>query len=607
MLTRLFTDFLIISVTTSLVILGLKLASPLLHKNYTARWKYWVWMIVAIRLLFPFHFSFATSLVQINVPEYTMIGTVFQGSSPSNAQENSTVATQNELPGHAVEPLSHMLSVLDILSIIWMSGLVLFLLYHFIGYFLYRKQALRWSRPILNQSVTARIKQAFNEMNVKSSVTVLTSEKVPNPMLVGFLKPVLFLPHENYTNEELEFIVKHELVHFKRFDIGYKLLLLIVQAIHWFNPFVWLMVREAGREIEMYCDETVVRGQSLTYRKRYCEAILSAMQDKHIRPSALSTNFAGGKHTMKQRFKSILSMKKKRSGLTLFCTVILTLGMLAAFTNVTNGSSASFKPGTIYSSLDGKQVVSYDAGNSYSINAEGNVSISYRNGEVTAKTPLKVDMTRESRNRGISESGFFISEDKTAIVYNPQPDKLSPLHVLISDDMGRTWNDIIVQGARGNELFIGFTSKKDGWMVSGHSRGVGSALNYVFQTSDGGKTWEEVGNPNDVYSEHLTAAGFANKDIGFLGFRYYSDYGPVIYWTKDRGQSWARLPVSLPEKFDEYRKNPLSPIFNGKEGLFPIAVKDKELEDIGTIYLTSKDGGLTWVYDESYDKLKSHK
>lgn len=310
---------------------------------------------------------------------------------------------------------------------------------------------------------------------------------------------------------------------------------------------------------------------------------------------------------MKQRFKSILSMKKKRSGLTLFCTVILTLGMLAAFTNVTNGSSASFKPGTIYSSLDGKQVVSYDAGNSYSINAEGNVSISYRNGEVTAKTPLKVDMTRESRNRGISESGFFISEDKTAIVYNPQPDKLSPLHVLISDDMGRTWNDIIVQGARGNELFIGFTSKKDGWMVSGHSRGVGSALNYVFQTSDGGKTWEEVGNPNDVYSEHLTAAGFANKDIGFLGFRYYSDYGPVIYWTKDRGQSWARLPVSLPEKFDEYRKNPLSPIFNGKEGLFPIAVKDKELEDIGTIYLTSKDGGLTWVYDESYDKLKSHK
>ncbi|WP_248925066.1 hypothetical protein [Paenibacillus hamazuiensis] len=121
---------------------------------------------------------------------------------------------------------------------------------------------------------------------------------------------------------------------------------------------------------------------------------------------------------MKQRFKSILS-KKKQNGAALLCAVILTLGVLAVCTNVTNGSGAAIKPGTIYSSLDGKQVVSFDAGNSYSINAEGIVSVSYRNGEVTAQTPLKLDMTRNETDRGISEGGFFISEDKTAIVYNP--------------------------------------------------------------------------------------------------------------------------------------------------------------------------------------------
>lgn len=78
-------------------------------------------------------------------------------------------------------------------------------------------------------------------------------------------------------------------------------------------------------------------------------------------------------------------------------------------------------------------------------------------------------MSSESlTDKGLSAGGFFISEDKTAIVYNPNPDQLSPLHVLISDDKG--------------------------------------------------KTQEEIGNPNETYSEHLADVGFSNEDIGFLGF-----------------------------------------------------------------------------------------
>ncbi len=304
---------------------------------------------------------------------------------------------------------------------------------------------------------------------------------------------------------------------------------------------------------------------------------------------------------MKQRFMSILSIKKRNS-VVLLCSVVLLIGTLSACINFTDGSQA-FKPGTIYSSINGKQIIVHDAGNSYSIDEDGTVSISYQNGAVTTKTPLKLDMTKRAWGRGISESGFFISEDKTAIVYGSSDEKSSPLQVLISDDMGKTWNDYTIPGAKGHEFFIGFTNKNHGWLVSGASRGVASALNYVFQTSDGGKTWEEIGNPNDIYSEHLTGAGFSSKDIGFLGYRYFMDDGPVIYWTKDQGKSWDRLSVSLPEKFNQYKKDPLSPIFNGEVGLFPIALIDKDAEVVGTIFLSSKDGGLTWVYDEKYDKL----
>lgn len=286
--------------------------------------------------------------------------------------------------------------------------------------------------------------------------------------------------------------------------------------------------------------------------------------------------------------------KKPKSGILLW-TIVLMLGVSVASATITGCSNSAIEPGTIYSSLDGQQVVAYDAGHSYSISTEGKVAVIY--GETVVQTPLQVDMTRESLvDKGLSAGGFFISEDKTAIVYNRNPEKLSPIHVLISDDKGSTWNDYSIPGASGNELFIGFLSKDEGWMISGHAAGVGSALNAVFQTLDGGQTWEEIGSPNEIYSEHLTGAGFSSKDIGFLGFRYYQDAGPEIYWTKDRGASWEKLAVTLPEKFDAYKKTPLSPVFIGENGRFPLLLTSHEDGPTDTIYLSSKDGGLTWNY-----------
>lgn len=610
MFTSLFTDFMMISFTTSLVGIILIMLSSFLGKHYTAKLKYWIWMMLSVRLLLPFNFSFINTdnSIEIQVPQFLYIDNRIQGPiQGSHVIQNNMMVTQ-----HPSESVSYMPSLMDIVTLVWLIGIVFFLLYHFIGYYLFRKEALRWSSEILNKEASAKIKQVFKEMNVSSTtMAVLISGKVPNPMLVGFKKTILFLPHEEYSEDELEFIIKHELVHYKRNDTLYKLLLLFVRAIHWFNPFVWFMVREASREIEMYCDDTVVREQNLSYRKKYCETILSAM--KNTRHLALSTNLSGGKNFMKQRFKSILNMNKKRNGAIPFCTVLLLLGMigvLSACTNVVNGQGSTFKPGTLYSISSGGKMVTYDAGNSYLLDAEGNVSVSYQNGKVKANVPLKLDTTGSVLGMGEEETGFFLSEDKTAIVYGFADEESSPLHVLISDDMGKTWNDYSIEGSKGYVTkFIGFTTKKDGWIVTSNPANLGSAHNYVYQTSDGGKTWKEIGNPNDLYSQHLTGVGFSNKEIGFLGYRYYEDYGPVIYWTKDQGQSWEKLTVTIPEKFAEIRKNALSPIFNGKEGLMPIQLYGKQTRGeglTGTVYLTTKDYGLTWTYDESYDQLEEH-
>ncbi|WP_141502363.1 M56 family metallopeptidase [Paenibacillus luteus] len=363
MLTSLFIDYLTISVTTSLLILSLLLLTPLLRKHYTAKWTYWIWMIMAIRLLLPFNLSFENIGIKVQLPDNSVMNKAIQGISQANTRVEQPIAA---LPVQAaIEPVTQASLLFFILILIWLIGSALFFSYHAAGYYSFRKQALCWSRPIESSQVASRINSIMIAMDVPSAIAVVTSEKVPNPMLVGFRKPMLFLPHEQYSDEELEFIIKHEIVHYKHRDMLYKLLLLTVNALHWFNPFVWLLVREANREIELYCDDTVVSKQSLAYRKRYCEAILSAIQKPSSRFLVLSTSFLGGKHTMKQRFTSILSMKKRRNGIPLFCTVILILGVLAACSTVSNGSDAVLKPGTIYSSLNGKQVDSHDVIESY--------------------------------------------------------------------------------------------------------------------------------------------------------------------------------------------------------------------------------------------------
>lgn len=208
---------------------------------------------------------------------------------------------------------------------------------------------------------------------------------------------------------------------------------------------------------------------------------------------------------MKERFQSILNTNKKRRIVPLIGIILLmtgTLGFLTACTTV-NKDSQAIKPATIYSiGRDGKPIIVNDAGNSYTVKSDGTVSVSYRNGARITETPLKLDITGKEPGWGESNTGFFLSEYKTAIVYGFGNGSSSSLHVLISNDMGKSWNDYEIPESKGYDTkFIGFTTKNDGWLVSGGSSGVGRSLNYVYQTLDGGKTWTEIGNPNELYSE----------------------------------------------------------------------------------------------------------
>lgn len=73
-------------------------------------------------------------------------------------------------------------------------------------------------------------------------------------MIIGFIKPVLVLPEEQYSSEELFFILKHELIHLKRGDVYFKLLFVTANTVRWFNPLIWIMQKEAAIDMELSCD-----------------------------------------------------------------------------------------------------------------------------------------------------------------------------------------------------------------------------------------------------------------------------------------------------------------------------------------------------------------
>ena len=199
---------------------------------------------------------------------------------------------------------------------------------------------------------------------------------------------------------------------------------------------------------------------------------------------------------------------------------------------------------------------------------------------------------------------FYLNEDHIAVII-PE----SPVKIMLSDDAGATWRESVVTGSDGWDFlgewgtntqywggYIGFNGDENGYLVLTS----GAAMNHqdlrIYLTDNKGATWHEIGNPYHLHISVLTGAGFASEQVGFISYRYFEDNGPDIWWTKDGGNSWEKLKVEIPEEYapDQHNFTPLSPSFEGDEGIYPIIMS---AIDERTIYMYTHDGGLTWAFD----------
>lgn len=340
--------YLTVSVITGFLILLLCIATPYINKTYTAKTKYYIWLIIAIYLIIPIEIPLWEEPVKVAVSNTVTIynnmagegneiiwsGT--QSEAQNGAQDEPQDGPQSEAQSHAFGkaqeadtsiPKGNMESrtiwISEILILIWGAGFFVFVCYELLKYQLYKKHIYRWSKIPKRGLVTAKVEAVSKEIGIKQKIPVLICEKTGSPMMTGLLHPCIFLPHEDFEEQDLSFIIRHELTHYKRKDLWYKALLLAARAIHWFNPFVYMMCKYANTDIERSCDDYLLTGKPYEYRKSYSEAIFATI--KHQKMNYLSTYFYGGISIMKERFKNILNMKAKKRGraLCLFIAVCI--------------------------------------------------------------------------------------------------------------------------------------------------------------------------------------------------------------------------------------------------------------------------------------------
>lgn len=296
------------SLTMTAVAFVYVLILKILKEHWSAKWRYYTWVLIFTGFLMPFKPSFGTAAVNFDA-ELQAVGI---GD-----------ARQYVLPEESFD-------IFRMMFIVWAVGAVLFAVKALTNQQMFVKSVKRLSKP-----ADAKTKELINELTdsllIWQEVKAVTLNEISSPMIVGFFSPTIILPQRKYAEEELRLILKHELIHFKSRDLFVKAFMLIAQAINWFNPFFSLFVRNAEQQCEMYCDERVMKDETDENKRLYCQSILNAASEEakpelQLKP-VLSSNFNISREGLKQRLQTILSVKKKYRLGIISCAVAVMIAM----------------------------------------------------------------------------------------------------------------------------------------------------------------------------------------------------------------------------------------------------------------------------------------
>lgn len=266
---HIFQSVLLLSGVGALITAVLLLIKPLTSRYFGSRWQYYIWLMVLLVMLLPVRFDISVVDHWTQTLRQSPLSEQMAQSQPDTGLDQADVPLQTEMLNPPV-PADERGNLWLILSFVWLAGALLFLGAGLISYwrflFTIRRHAVSVEHPMLDAMCQAS--------GCRTKIGVKATAMLTAPLLTGLFRPTILLPDRKIDEDALKYILLHELTHYRRCDLWYKWFAFVVNAVHWFNPLVYLAVRQIGEECEICCDLAVTRGLNDAEKKAYMTVIM---------------------------------------------------------------------------------------------------------------------------------------------------------------------------------------------------------------------------------------------------------------------------------------------------------------------------------------------
>ncbi|MFZ5988093.1 MAG: penicillin-binding transpeptidase domain-containing protein [Bacillota bacterium] len=373
MLTNVFGSVLLISIMSSSLICVICLVKLIFRDRLSARWHYYIWFLLLIRLLVPFTPDYTLSANSIYHEKKQNANNVKEFEIKNSPELNNSHEIQDfgpEAVDVGVDRLEYNYPyeaedsgketttgfLFNTAGIVWIVGAMLLFIYSLLVNVIIRYKIKKTAVVIKQGGLGALIEDCRRLMNIKSQIPVIYQKHISAPALYGIFRPVLLIPSDiiNRLDErELKYIILHELCHYKRKDNILGAVQMMLNIIHWFNPLLWYAFYKMKEDRELVCDEQAISYIKSNERRNYARTlvkILEIFSERSLIHSGASI-IQGRSSNMEWRLKFIKALKKKSTVLAISITALVVL--LGAFSISYIDGNIKF-PHSTYASNDGK-------------------------------------------------------------------------------------------------------------------------------------------------------------------------------------------------------------------------------------------------------------
>jgi len=286
---------------------------PVIKRVFACAWLYGLLTVSIALFLFPFSFA--------------MIGFARVGSVDAENIRYSTYIV-SDVPADIENTAAS--GAFDYTVFVWAGGFIVFMANKAREYAIFYNRTLKHNRPLYDESLIALFDRAKTELKIKKPLRLFINPNISSPMIVCMFKPAVLMPDITLSDAQWRLVFLHELTHYKRRDLWFLRFAMIANAVHWFNPFAYVIYSNIRAACEFSCDEAVLKIAGPHERKQYGMTILNMLDHyRSANKNAFTSAMSGSRKRIEQRLKLIMRDNLSRGGFVLPVAVIALVAYLS--------------------------------------------------------------------------------------------------------------------------------------------------------------------------------------------------------------------------------------------------------------------------------------